>query len=254
MHLQSTTSRSTVRLVAATLFVLITAAAMPAPAATTTFDNGTEGWSVSGRTNISPTGGNPGANLDVAVNSSFGFDIYNDSNPEFLGNYGRFGNEVTISVDVKINSIRTIPAGIETWRRLLIELVDYNEDPNSFYPYVSVFLDLGEIRGGVDIRSPQWRNFAVTIDPTQLTLPTGWGGTGDEDANGNPQLPPDRTFASVLANVEEIRWTTYVPGVFYAFTNFDLQVDNPTVVAVPEPASIGLLLGTGLLSLRRRRC
>jgi hypothetical protein len=57
----------------------------------------------------------------------------------------------------------------------------------------------------------------------------------------------------VLASIDEIRWTTEVPGFFYTFTTFEVQADNPTIAAVPEPATLGALACAGLLALRRRR-
>ena len=228
------------------------AVALSAPSASavvTTFDNGTEGWSVSGRDTISPTGGNPGANMDVFIDEAFGADTRNETNANFLGDYTRFGAPVRIGLDMKVNSIRTVPAGNEVPRDLVVELRDYNP-PGSDYPYVSVWMNFGEIGSHL----PGWRHFEVTVDPTQTALPAGWGGTGAEDPiTFEPILPPGRTFASVLANVEEIHFSTFVPGFFYTFTTFEVQVDNIEVSAVPEPASLGLLAGAGLLALRRRR-
>jgi hypothetical protein len=95
----------------------------------------------------------------------------------------------------------------------------------------------------------------VNIDnPSSATLPAGWGGYGAEDpVTFEPELPADRTFASVLASVDEIRFTTYVPGYFYGFTNFDLRFDNITVAPgpVPEPTTLAGL--AGLMTLARRR-
>ena len=96
---------------------------------------------------------------------------------------------------------------------------------------------------------------AVTVaNPTQATLPAGWGGTGAEDpVTFEPTLPPDRTFASVLAGVDEIVFTTFKPGFFYIDEYFDVSVDNIAVTFVPEPASLSALLGATLLLARRRR-
>jgi hypothetical protein len=242
---------SPVRCIACATFgafgLMLANAASPAMAVVTTFDNGTEGWSVSGRTNISPTGGNPGANLDVELIDVFGAETRNSTNADFLGDYSRFNAPIKLAVDMKINSITFF--GTEVRRNLVVEMVDYNP-PGSDYPYVSVWYDFGEI--GADL--PGWRNFQTMIDPTQTTLPAGWGGTGDEDpVTFEPRLPPDRTFASVLASVDELRFTTYVPGYFYGFTNFLMQVDNVELSVVPEPGCIGLLATGGLLVLRRRR-
>ena len=218
----------------------------------TTFDNGTEGWSVSGRDNISTVNGNPGANLDVEVLDVFGASIRNDTNAAFLGDYSRFGNALQFSVDVNIHSIwmNGFDGQTEVPRNLVVELVDYNP-PGSDYPYVSVWHNFGEIGSHL----PGWRTFSVTVDPAATDLPAGWGGTGAEDpVTFEPMLPADRTFASVLASVDEIRFTTFEPGWFYGFTNFVMQVDNPTLrAAVPEPTGVASFALAGGLLLRRRQ-
>lgn len=225
------------------------AGAGTASAAVTTFENGTEGWSVSGRNDISPTGGNPGANMDVLLIDVFGASIRNETNPAFIGDYTQLGGPLQLSVDVKTNSITFF--GTEVQRDLVVELVDYNP-PGSNYPYVSVYTHLGTLEAA----EPGWRNFSALIEnPSSATLPAGWGGTGDEDpVTFEPRLPPNRTFASVLESVDEIRFTTFVPGFFFGFTNFAIQVDNPTVAVVPEPATAGVLgLATATLVARRSR-
>lgn len=228
-------------------------AAAPASAVVTTFSNGTEGWSVSGRDNISPVGGNPGATMDVELIDVFGAEIRNDTNPDFLGDYRRFGNgPLKFSVDVNTFSIATVPVGNQVSRDLVLELVDYNP-PGSYYPYVSVWVPLGELSAA----QSGWRHFeSIVQDPNAAALPAGWGGTGDEDpVTYEPILPPDRTFASVLQSIDEIRFTTFVPGYFYTFTNYALAVDNPSVAAVPEPGAGTAIAGTtiALLTARRRR-
>jgi hypothetical protein len=217
----------------------------------TTFDSGTEGWSVSGRDDISPTGGNPGANMDVFLDEVFGAEIRNETNADFLGDLRRFGSSISLSVDTNVHSIASIPAGNQLIRDLVVELIDFNP-PGSNYPYVSVWYNFGEIGQHL----PGWRTMGVTIDDTNATaLPTGWGGTGDEDpVTFEPRLPPDRTFASVLESVDYIRFTTAVPGFFYAFHSYTLQVDNPTIATVPEPtAMLSIASICGLTLLRRRR-
>lgn len=214
---------------------------------TTTFDNGTEGWSVGGRDSISLTGGNPGANLDVELIDVFGADIRNDTNLNFLGDLTRFGGPLRLAVDVRIDSISFF--GTEVPRDLVVELVDYNP-PGSAYPYVSTYYNLGVLGSNM----PGWRRFDITIaDPLSTTLPMGWGGTGDEDPiTFEPRLPPDRTFTSVLQSVDELRFTTFVPGFFYGFTNFVMQVDNPTLEVVPEPTGLGIIC-LGLVALGMRK-
>src|SRR5688572_28323174 len=143
---------------------LLAVGAPSASADVTTFDNGTEGWSVSGRDNISQTGGNPGANMDVEVLDVFGISIRNDSNGAFLGDFSRFGSQGELSVDVKINSVWMFDLDgnpFEVPRNLVVELVDYHDDPENPYPYTSVWFNFGEI--GADL--PGWRNFSITVDP-----------------------------------------------------------------------------------------
>jgi hypothetical protein len=213
----------------------------------TGFESGTEGWSVSGRDNISLVGGNPGANMDVELIDVFGAETRNNTNADFLGDYTLRGGPLRLAIDYKTNSISFF--GQQVSRDLVLEIVDYNP-PGSAYPYVSVWFKLGEISQA----QPGWRHFETTIaDPNQTTLPPGWGGTGDEDpVTFEPRLPPDRTFTSVLRSVDELRFTTFTPGFFFGFTDFQVQVDNITLAVVPEPASVGLI-GISLIGLRRRR-
>lgn len=234
---------------------LAAASAQHSLAAITTFDAGTEGWSISGRTTILPTGGNPGANLGPLVSDVFGIDIRNNTNASFLGDYsqlwqsggGGATNPLRLAVDTKANSINFF--GTEVSRNLIIELRDYTNPPPN-YPYVSVWYNLGTISAA----QPGWRTFAIDIaNPNSATLPTGWGGTGDEDQFANPRLPANRTFASVLASVDEISFTTFQPGFVYGFTNFNVQVDNPTLAVVPGPASCTLIAGAVAIAARRRR-
>lgn len=231
------------RKVSFALIALCGLGASAASAATTTFDNGNEGWGVFFANDgvlgdfIEPAGGNPGAHLRWTMIDTFGCNLHNDSNPDYLGDYSRFSAGVELSVDVKVNSIMFW--GAEVPRNLIVELVDYN-DPGNPYPWTSVWYNLGEISLA---QTPEWTTYKVTItDPTATALPPGWGGTGAEDPNTYaPILPPDRTFASVLANVEEIRFTTFEPGWFYGFTNYQLRFDNPSVNAIPEPATLSAL-------------
>lgn len=233
-----------------------------ATASVTTFDNEqTNGWGVFHSNDgtlgdfLLPDGGNPGANLQFRMVDTWGASLNNSTNSDVLGDYGRFGGGVHLSVDVKVNSIVYDPwfdGGNEVERHLVVELVDYNP-PGSDYPYVSVYYDLGTISSWA---TGNWTTFGITIaDPFSAALPTGWGGTGAEDPNTfEPKLPDGRTFASVLASVDEIRFTTLVPGYFYGFTYFDMQYDNVTVQGVPGPGAVAAgILGGALLRGRRRR-
>ncbi|MEM8872913.1 MAG: PEP-CTERM sorting domain-containing protein [Planctomycetota bacterium] len=204
----------------------------------TTFDDGTDGWSVSGRNNVSLTGGNPGANLDVEVNDVFGATIRNDDGllPDFSG-------PLTLTVDINVDSIDFF--GTPVARDLVVDIRDFSDEG-----FASVFYNLGLLQAA----GQGWQTYAITIDdPTATELPRGWAGAGAEDPDTfEPLLPEGRTFADVLAGADEVVFTTFVPGFLYGFTNFDLQVDNVGFVAIPEPTSLSLL-ALGGLALRRRR-
>jgi len=216
----------------------------------TDFESGLEGWDISGRSNISATGGNPGANLDNELFDVFGIDIRNNTNGAYLGDLSRYG-QFELTVDVKVNSLDFF--GTQVPRELVVEIRD--TENNHGLPYTSVYFNMGLISQAISAADEDgWLTYSVIIDdPTALGLPAGWGGYGDEDPNTfEPILPADRTFASVLASVDEITFTSFVPGFFYGFTNFDIQVDNVGLRSVPAPGSIALL-GTGAIFAGRRR-
>ena len=218
--------------------------------ATTTFDNGTEGWSISGRTDINPFGGNPGANLHGQLIDVFGADIRNNTNQAFLGDLTRYGPQIELSIDIQVNSITFF--GSEVPRDLVVELRDYDNDNN--LPWTSVYYHLGTLQADSSRGVSGWQTYSVIIeDPFALDLPDGWGGTGDETPLGEPILPADRTFTSVLQSVDELAFTTFVPGFFFGFTNFDIQVDNITVRAVPAPSALAVIGLAGIAGTRRRR-
>lgn len=138
------------------------------------------------------------------------------------------GQPVRISLDTKARLVNYL--GSPTRRELVVELRDYDNPPKD-HPYASVWT----IVGYLDAKNlPGWRTWSVTIaDPHSATLPEGWGGYGAEDKKGRPYLPPDRTFADVLAGVDEIAITTYQPGYAYGSDHdFDVLYDNIEVGVV----------------------
>lgn len=215
-----------------------------ASAQVTTFDNGTEGWSVSGRDDISLTGGNPGANMDVVLIDVFGADVRNSSSA-FTGDYRGRGN-LTFTIDLQIDAIDFFFSPVS--RDLVVELRNF--DTPGIDGFASIYAHLGVISAA---DTSGWTTFQATLDTSAVDLPGNWFGAGAEDPNTfEPILPDGVTVQDVLSGVDEVAFTTFVPGFFFGFTNFDMSVDN--VGVIPAPAGIALALGgLGVCGIRRRR-
>jgi len=231
-------------------------AAQPALAVeetTVTFDHGKQGWQgpqgSGGFSWISRRMGNQRPAYRT-VFEDFGITFRNDSSA-FTGDYTAVP-ALELGLDVKTNALSFF--GSDVTRQLAVELRDYDGAPDGM-PYVSVWYVLGTL----DAAKTGWETLSVKItDTTAAALPTGWGGYGAEDpVTYEPILPAGRTFASVLAGVDEIAFTTLVPGYFFGAADFDVVVDNLFVrplAAVPEPASAALLaLGLAGLAWRARK-
>lgn len=238
-----------------TMLLLATLQATAAAAGSTvTFSNGEEGWY-----GLQPLDGNGGSAIDSSLGNgapamrtvieNFGVAWTTRSNTDFVRDYTQMSS-VTFGIDVSAETVFYFNR--EVTRDLVLELRDYDNMSNGL-PYTSVWVKVGTL----DASKPGWQHLSVTIDDTSATaLPAGWGGYGAEDSTGMPYLPSDRTFASVLAGVDEVAFTTYVPGMVFGYTNFDVAVDNISISPVPEPAQ-GMMLLAGLAGIaavaRRRR-
>ncbi len=208
----------------------------------TDFESGLEGWSVSGRETTGP--GNPGTGLDVLLIDVFGSQTRN-STGGFVGDYtGRGLLEFT--VDIQIDSIDFF--GQRVPRELVVQLQSFDVDGTG--QFASIWAPLGVLDGnGMD-----WTTFSASLDTASTDLPAGWFGAGAEDpVTFEPVLPAGVTVQDVLANVDQLEFTTFVPGFFFGFTNFDMSVDNVGYRVVPAPASAALLGMGGLVAARRRR-
>lgn len=232
--------------------VLAASAASAGPTASSVdFSNGAQGWEGSQPANgvggswIDTGMGNGAPALRTQINN-FGISFSNSSNAAYLGDYSAFGS-LTIGLDIIANSINYM--GQDVSRNLVVELRDYGNTPAGM-PYTSVWYNLGAIDATMG-----WQHLSVTIaDTTSALMPAGWGGYGTSDDANGPGLPPGRTFADVLASVDELVFTTMVPGYVYGFTDFDVAVDNIVVSAVPEPTTTAMLLGgLALLGWSSRR-
>ena len=186
-----------------------------AQTAVVTYDNGGEGFD--GNAMIETEGGNPGANAHFLL-ETFGIEQRNSTHAAFIGDMTASGT-VTISVDAQADSITYL--GNEVSRNIVVEFRSQALAQGG-YPYASVWSVLGVIQAG-----PAWQTYTVTFPPSSQVLPEGWGGYGAEDPETlEPMLPPGVTFADVMANVDELAFTTFEPGWIYGFTIFDARMDN----------------------------
>ena len=226
-------------------------AALPAAAAVTTFDHGTSGWrgaqgSGGGGTFIDTDLGNDAPALHT-VFTDFGITFSNQRRA-FTGD---FTASPSLQIGIDVNTLSLTYGGQQVTRDLIVEFRDHDNAPDGM-PYTSVWARIGTL----DASTPGWTTFSITIaDTSATTLPSGWGGYGAENpVTFEPELPAGRTFANVLAGVDELAFGTLVPGFFYGFTDFNVAVDNITLSPVPEPAAVWLLIGGfGALALARRR-
>lgn len=206
----------------------------------TGFESGLEGWSVSGRETTGP--GNPGTGLDVLLIDVFGAEIRNDT---LAGDFRNRGI-LDFTVDIQIDSIDFFGQFVS--RDLVIELRSFDVDGSG--QFASIFAPIGVLNG----TGMGWTTFSASLNTASTDLPAGWFGAGAEDpVTFEPILPAGIGVQDVLANVDQVNFTTFVPGFFFGFTNFDMSVDNVGYRVVPAPAS-ALALGLGgLVAMRRRR-
>lgn len=95
---------------------------------------------------------------------------------------------------------------------------------------------------------------STTFDPTATDLPVGWGGNGSFDPDTfAAQLPDGVTFADVLADVDEMAFSTFLPDFFFTNDDYDMTIDNITISTVQAPSALALLCLGGMVGTRRRR-
>jgi hypothetical protein len=190
-----------------------------------TFDRGTEFWQADvlpqfGGITAEKTGGFPGAQGHFIANGVFGAVLYNKVDPRFIGDLSHL-KIVTLSIDLKSNKIVTEGTTTPTPRHLVLSLRSHAL-ARAPYPYTSVEYDLGVIQPTQD-----WKTYVVSFTPGSIELPNGWAGYGDYDpVTEGPRLPPDLTFTDVLAQIDEVAFTTFQTGFFYDPDDFDLNFDN----------------------------
>jgi hypothetical protein len=166
--------------------------------------------------------GNPGHYMGVPLLDFWGITLSSESaNVPMVGNLSTSGG-LRISVDIRV-----------------FALFNFFQEPISPGEFPLVF-QLSDNTGGpvpasVYFTGPGmpevadgWVRYTFELpNPTLTTLPPGWGGTGDEDPDTfEPILPPGRTYANVLAHVEDVRLTTFRPGWFYIANFWQVGFDN----------------------------
>ncbi len=234
---------------AAAALALLSGQSLAADTTTTvTFDNGRGGWTGGNGTVIdTETSGNKHLR---SVDETFGVHYTNNTNNNFLGDYTAHGT-ITLSVDVRIDKIDTsnVPdffTSTPQVRSLVMDLRNTSFGNGGIFEYGAVILVLDNQLSSAN--NPEWQTFSVTFDPNQTELPAGWiGFGGGEDSNGDPILPAGATFADILSGVDEVSFSTFVPGEFYLQVFFDFSVDNFTITRNDTAACLPDLNGDGAL-------
>ena len=212
----------------ALLSFALLAAPVAAGDAVVDFESGAEGWS--GPFFVEPAVGNGGGAGIRAFVQSTGIHATNNTHAEFLGDYTQ-ADEVTLSMDIKVDLISFFGSPVS--RPWLVELRDYDSALPG-YPWASVWFLFDNISVA---DNGNWETYSVTItDPDSTTLPAGWAGYGDEHPTTfEPLLPPGVTFADILSGVDEVSFTTFQPGFFFGFTDFDVAMDNVSISCTSDP-------------------
>ncbi|MFG0286098.1 MAG: GC-type dockerin domain-anchored protein [Phycisphaerales bacterium JB039] len=213
------------------------------------FEGGTGGgWLCNGQEMIFPDPVEPSNNyIGVPYADFWGITLRYETPGPVTGDLTRHGGPLTFAVDVQVFRLDNFfgdpldPGAFP----LVLEFVDYPE-PGTSDPIASVY----HIGPGLPQQFSGWERFVYDVpDPMQSDLPAGWGGTGDEDpVTFEPRLPKGRTWRNVLENVDEVRFTTFVPGFFYTSNFWEMGFDN-VLVTVDSAGCYADCDGSGALDL-----
>ncbi|MCC6660528.1 MAG: hypothetical protein IT437_06540 [Phycisphaerales bacterium] len=188
------------------------------------FEQGPGEWLCNGNAMMFPDG-NPGQAIGLPFDAFWGVTLRDETpGTPLTGDLTRYHAPLQLELDINVLRLENffqepMDPGLFPF---VLEFVDYPE-PGSPDPVVSVYT----VGPGLP-PAATWGHFAFDVpDPSSAALPAGWGGTGDEDPKTfEPRLPANRTYASVLRNVDEVRFTTMVPGFFYTDSFWEVRIDN----------------------------
>jgi hypothetical protein len=224
------------------------AAVLPAAAlaqVVDTFEGGVNigSWSFgTGNGFIDPAGGNPGAFYHDTFIDSFAPQAHTEwgSDSPFVGDY-RANGVSAISVDFQLFDV-DFSAAERPMTLFLREdngtPADPDDDWAAYYKHAEYVPQVGE----------GWKHFDYAVDSASNTLPTGWLTI----ALGPNSPTPD--WNALITDVDQLVFFWGDPEFFYIFQGWDIGMDNVSIDAVPEPATLGALaLGVCALAFRRRR-
>ncbi|TFW16008.1 PEP-CTERM sorting domain-containing protein [Duganella callida] len=215
---------------------------------TVNFSNGTEGWvglqGEDGGTKIDNSVGNgtPGLHTDYLYT---GVLFWNTTNQNFLGDYTS-AKSVSFGIDVNTHSIDSGGFDNAQYPRDFVVELRQNIAPGKWN---SVWKTLGVLDSSTGLQ-----HFSASIADTGASLASsGW--KGYNPASADLALPDGVTLSSVLSHVDEVIFSTWVPGFSYDPAHFDVTVDNISITSsVPEPEQMAMLLsGLALLGVAARR-
>lgn len=198
-------------------------------------------WSVGFSDVIQSSGGNPGSWLSASTDNFAPIVISGIDAPQFTGNFAAKG-VTSIGLDMRID-LTDFPYGGDGYK---LTAYIYNthgtanvEDDDYAYKAGEIIPDVGS----------GWHSYDFALDSQAASLPTGWvGGSYNDPEHFNPGV----TWASLMADVDQIQFWGLSPGEFGIFQNWQVGYDNIRINAVPEPATLAIL-GLGAALIRKRK-
>lgn len=215
----------------------ISAGAGAQTVSTCDFETARGPWLVNGNETLVNDGNGPTGQYIVLPDGDFwGVTLSSDQTSTGLtGDITRHGAALRVSFDIRtfrFDNFFGEPIDPNS-RPLILHLHDRG-DPNDFSDDAGVWISTTAIPATED--GWQRREFTIPL-PVGGEMPAGWGGTGGEDpVTFEPTLPPGRTYASVLASVDEVEISTFQPGYFYTFCFWHIGFDNVLVEQIGAPS------------------